>query len=79
MLGRLLCCLGLHRWTPPRGDGYARSVCRRCGDPFVRAGDAVVYPPRCPSCPHERDEHNAFGCRAMFCGCERPWVGGGWP
>lgn len=36
MIGRLLCRLGLHDWTPPRGDGYARSVCKRCGEPWAR-------------------------------------------
>lgn len=36
MLGRLLCRVGLHRWTPPRGDGYARSVCRRCDEPWAK-------------------------------------------
>lgn len=31
MIGRLLCRIGLHHWTPPRADGYERSKCERCG------------------------------------------------
>lgn len=33
MIGRLLCRIGWHAWSPPRGDGYARSVCERPGCP----------------------------------------------
>lgn len=36
MIGRLLCRIGMHKWTPPRGDGYARCVCRRCAIPFMQ-------------------------------------------
>jgi hypothetical protein len=41
----------------------------------LRAAEAA----RCPTCPHPRELHNAFGCTARFCGCERTWIGGGWP
>lgn len=51
-----LCKIGLHRWYPPtpRGDGMARAVCERCGEPYVRAGDAIAYtdvnpPPAAPT------------------------------
>lgn len=37
MIGRLLCRVGLHRFGPPRGDGYARNTCRRCGVPWARS------------------------------------------
>lgn len=40
--------------------------------------DAPECPP-CPTCPHDRDAHGAFGCKVTFCGCERSWIGGGWP
>jgi hypothetical protein len=74
MLGRLLCRLGLHSFGPPRGDGYARNRCHRCGEPWARHD-----PLACPTCPHPRDSHGAWGCTGMFCGCERTWIGGGWP
>lgn len=80
MRGRLLCRIGLHKWTAPRGDGYARSVCKRCGEPWARPGDAVAYPVEaCPTCPHPRDAHGPFGCSNLYCGCSRVWIGGGWP
>lgn len=36
-------------------------------------------PVACPSCPHPRSSHGPFGCTSVFCGCERTWIGGGWP
>lgn len=43
------------------------------------ADERVALAARCPTCPHDREQHNAFGCMALYCGCERPWIGGGWP
>lgn len=34
---RFLCEVGLHKWDPPRADGYERSLCQRCGLPWRRA------------------------------------------
>lgn len=50
MIGRLLCRIGLHKWDPPtpRGDGMDRAVCSRCGEPWLRSGDAVIYPKERP-------------------------------
>lgn len=44
---------------------------------FVLELDAIrrASAPECPQCPHPLEAHGALGCRALFCGCERPgWV-----
>lgn len=55
--------------------GYYGSHLRRTGT--LREKPPV--PVACPTCPHPHYLHNAFGCTALFCGCERTWIGAGWP